>query len=327
MARPLRIQFPGAFYHITCRGNERKRIFLDNDDRYRFLEQLGESLKTYQVILYAYVMMSNHFHLIVQTVRANLSEFMRRFNICYTGWVNYHHDTCGHLYQGRYKALLVDADSYLLELSRYIHFNKVRVGRLEKADFHERWKHAIKYRWSSLPGYMNKKHIVDYVEYDMILAMIGGRRAYQRFLVDGLKTGLPDPFVDVQYQTILGDSNFVARVKSEHLNEASLREQPAYRHIIAKTIPPELIMTRVAEALGVDVQSLSVRLGNGVNRGIAAELLYRYSGIPQHMVGKFLGGIDYTAVSMLRRRLKTKMAQDTVIKAKYDKAEQGLRCL
>ncbi|MGD9379274.1 MAG: transposase, partial [candidate division WOR-3 bacterium] len=93
MARPLRIQFPGAFYHVTCRGNKRRVIFRDNDDRYRFLTQLRESLQTYQVNLHAYVMMDNHFHLIVQTLRANLSEFMRRFNICYTSWFNYHHRT------------------------------------------------------------------------------------------------------------------------------------------------------------------------------------------------------------------------------------------
>jgi len=126
MARPLRIQYPGAFYHITCRGNERKEIFLDDKDRNRFLALLTESLETYQVILYAYILMINHFHLLVQTKRANLSEFMRCFNICYTGWFNYRHHRCGHLYQGRYKAFLIDADNYLLEVSRYLHLNSVR---------------------------------------------------------------------------------------------------------------------------------------------------------------------------------------------------------
>jgi len=85
MVRPLHIQYSGAFYHVICRGNEHRKIFLDDGDRYRFLKLLGESLKMYQVILYGYVLMSDHFHLVVQTVRANLSEFMRRFNICYTG--------------------------------------------------------------------------------------------------------------------------------------------------------------------------------------------------------------------------------------------------
>lgn len=91
MARSLRIQFPGASYHVTCRGNERKSIFLDDDDRRNFLALLVESLETYHVILYAYVLMTNHFHLVLQTMRANLSEFMRRFNICYTGKFHYRH--------------------------------------------------------------------------------------------------------------------------------------------------------------------------------------------------------------------------------------------
>lgn len=137
MARPLRIQFPGAFYHVTCRGNEHRQIFRHSDDQLRFLQLLRESLETYRVILYAYVMMSNHFHLVVQTVCANLSEFMRRFNICYTRWFNYHHRTCGHLYQGRYKAYLVDADNYLLQLSRYVHLNPVRVATRRKLAYQD----------------------------------------------------------------------------------------------------------------------------------------------------------------------------------------------
>lgn len=130
MVRSLRIQFPGAFYHITCRGIERKHIFVDDKDRCKFLALLSESLETYQVVLFAYIMMTNHFHLLIQTRKANCSEFMRHFNICYTGWFNYHNSRCGNLYQGRYKAFLVDADTYLLEVSRYLHLNIVRLRRM-----------------------------------------------------------------------------------------------------------------------------------------------------------------------------------------------------
>jgi len=217
MARPLRIQYPGAFYHVTCRGNEHRKTFFDDDDRYRFMKLLKESLGIYQVVLYAYVLMDNHFHLVLQTVRANLNEFMRRFNICYTGWFNYRHNTCGHLYQGRYKALLVDADTYLLELSRYVHLNPVRVGQLRRRDYHEKWQYVKGYQWSSLAGYLNTKRVVDFVEYGMVLDMIGGRYAYQRFLSGGVRKGLDDIFEDVQYQTILGNNDFIALVKGEYL--------------------------------------------------------------------------------------------------------------
>src|SRR5919106_2501983 len=127
MARPLRINYPGAFYHVTCRGNERKHIFADDRDRSAFLDKLKTSVGIYQVRVHAYVLMSNHFHFIVETLKGNLSEFMRHFNVSYTAAYNRRHQRIGHLYQGRFKAILIDADSYLLELSRYVHLNPVRL--------------------------------------------------------------------------------------------------------------------------------------------------------------------------------------------------------
>lgn len=155
MARPLRIQFPGAFYHITCRGLERRHIYLDDKDRSEFLLLLSRSLETYQVVLHAYIMMTNHFHLLIETVKANCSEFMRHFNICYTGWFNRRYGRVGNLYQGRYKAFLVDADNYLLEVSRYLHLNSVRVRNLQALGYRVRWQYAQQYPWSSLAGYVS----------------------------------------------------------------------------------------------------------------------------------------------------------------------------
>jgi putative transposase len=312
-------------YHVTCRGNERRKIFIDNVDRYRFQTQLKESLTIYQVVLHAYVMMGNHFHLVVQTLRPNLSEFMRRFNISYTSWINYHHNTCGHLYQGRYNALLVDADNYLLELSRYVHLNPIRTRIFAESDYKKRWAYVRRYRWSSLPGYIDQRYSSDLITYSMTLQMIGGRNSYRRFLVNGLKKGVVNPFEDVQYQTILGEDDFVARVKNEYLEQGSLREQPVYRDMITEKVSPKLVLERVARVLDADVQTFAVRLGNGMNRGIMAELLYRYSGITQQEIGRLLGGITYTAVSMLRNRFKAKMLHDKSLKLKYAKAEQSLR--
>jgi REP element-mobilizing transposase RayT len=127
MTRPLRIQFRGAWYHVTSRGNERRDIFSDDTDRGRFLEILADSAAIYGTQIHAYVLMTNHFHLVVHTPQANLSRFMQRFNTTYTVYFNRRYYRRGHLFQGRYKALLVDADNYLLELSRYVHLNPVRV--------------------------------------------------------------------------------------------------------------------------------------------------------------------------------------------------------
>jgi REP element-mobilizing transposase RayT len=329
MARPLRIQYPGAFYHITCRGNGRKEIFLDDKDRAHFLALLSESLETYQVILYAYILMNNHFHLLVQTRRANLSEFMRCFNICYTGWFNYRHQRCGHLYQGRYKALLIDADDYLLVVSRYLHLNSVRVKGLRSANYQERWQYARRYRWSSFPGYIDTKKVLDIIDYDVILGMVGGRREYGVFVLDGVKNDLKNPFADVKHQMILGDDDFVARIKGEYIEGGSLREQPSYRNLVVEIVDPEVVLDCVVEVCGVDTVIMSqprVR-GGGVVRGIAAELLYKYSGLTEVEIGRLLGGIDYGGVHQLRRRLRKQIDYDNNIKGKYVKVENALKKL
>jgi putative transposase len=146
MARPLRISHPNAFYHVSCRGNDRGAIFRDDHDRTRFLERLRSALEIFSVRGHAYVLMSNHFHLIVETPKANLSEFMRQFNISYTGYYNRRHRRIGHLYQGRFKAIVVDADSYLLELSRYVHLNPVRIKLKAQRPKPERMREISQYR-------------------------------------------------------------------------------------------------------------------------------------------------------------------------------------
>ena len=150
MARPLRISYPHAYYHVTCRGNDRRAIFRDDRDRTLFLEKLRVSIEIYDVKLHAYVLMGNHFHFIAETPKANLSEFMRHFNIAYTGWYNRRHRRVGHLYQGRYKAVLVEKDSYLLELSRYVHLNPVRIMPWKGRTGREQLRFLEQYRWSSL---------------------------------------------------------------------------------------------------------------------------------------------------------------------------------
>ncbi|MCK4330105.1 transposase [candidate division WOR-3 bacterium] len=324
MARPLRIEYPGAFYHVTCRGNGRANIFFNDGDRQRFLMMLEESIKIYRVILNAYILMDNHFHLLVQTERANLSEFMRRFNVSYTGWFNYRHDRCGHLYQGRYKAFLIDVDSYLLEVSRYLHLNSVRARSLHSLDYQRQWQYAKKYKWSSLPGYISKKRVADFIKYDMILEMVGGRRRYQSFILDGLKHDIDNPFEEAQNQVILGGDEFIARIKSEY-TDGSLREQPSYRDLMVEIVEPELVMKCATETLGIERGDLQKRYVNSDARGIVSDLLYRYSALTQVEIGKLLGGIDYTGVSKLRVRLRRRMSYDKRVSASYEKTEAKLK--
>ncbi|MBE0433077.1 transposase [candidate division WOR-3 bacterium] len=320
MARPLRIQYPGAFYHVMCRGNKGSNIFIDNTDRSRFLFLLAESLETYSVILYAYVMMNNHFHIVVQTLRPNLSEFMRRFNICYTGWFNHHHGTNGHLYQGRYKALLVDADNYLLELSRYVHLNPIRNDKLRPGDYRMSWRTLQEYQWSSLPGYLRDDKTKTHICYDMILGMIGGRKAYQRFIIDGLRNDLESPYVHVKYQTILGSDSFVRRVKGRLPDKGSNREQPVFMKIKRQTVDPEVIIKRVGERLGVSRDKIVGRHNRGIARGITSELLYRYSDLNLRQIGDLLG-VDYSSIHKTRCRLQKQMSEQKHVARIYEELE------
>jgi len=327
MARALRIQFPGAFYHITCRGIEQRSIYLDNQDRIHFLTLLARSLETYGVVLHAYIMMKNHFHLLIETKKANCSEFMRHFNICYTGWFNWCHRRSGNLYQGRYKAHLVDADSYLLEVSRYVHLNIVRVKRRQSLTYGERWQFAKGYRWSSLAGYVDEKVTLDYVAYDMILEMIGGRRAYRSYVIGALKRAVEDPFTKVKRRMILGGDDFVAEVK-RYLRRGSLRDQPAYRDLVMSVLEPEVLLGFLSRECGISKESLQVRKTHGVIRGIVAELLYKYCEITQSQIGRLLGDIDYGAVHLLRRRLRDKMNTDTTVRKRYNELDtQVKKCM
>ena len=150
MARPLRIEYPGAYYHVMNRGNRREDIFLTDKDRQVFLDGLADSCEIYSITLITYVLMSNHFHLLVQTPQANLSEFMRHFLVTYTVRFNRRNARAGHVFQGRFKSLLVDEDEYLLPMSRYIHLNPIRTSRFKDTDFQTRqMAMELSYRYSN----------------------------------------------------------------------------------------------------------------------------------------------------------------------------------
>src|SRR3989338_416655 len=164
MARPLRIEYTGAFYHITSRGNERKNIFTNEYDFKKFLEYLEAANKRYRAVIHIYCLMSNHYHLLIETPLGNLSQIMRHINGSYTTYFNTKRQRAGHLFQGRYKAILVDADEYAEGLSRYIHLNPVRAGIVTKPE---------EYDWSSYQCYIGRKKIPSCLKVDFILGYFG----------------------------------------------------------------------------------------------------------------------------------------------------------
>ena len=168
MPRPPRIDFPDAVYHVTSRGNGRAEIFWSDDDRQRFLAQLAHHLQSTAVSLYAYVLLDNHFHILVRTPRANLSAFMQRLLTAYALYARYKHRRPGHLFQGRFKAKLVEDDAYLLAVTRYIHLNPVKIAACRRMNGQQRLDRLEAYPWSSYGGYAAAGKAQEFVTYDVL---------------------------------------------------------------------------------------------------------------------------------------------------------------
>ena len=204
MARPLRLEFAGALYHLTARGNARADIFLNDDDRALFLELLGKEISQQGWRLYAYCLMSNHYHLLIETPESNLVAGMRRLNGVYTQAFNRRHQRVGHVFQGRYKSIVVDKDSYGLELSRYIVFNPVRARMVKRP---QDW------RWSSYRATAGQAQAPEWLACDWVLGQWGSRQAaaYQRFVAEGI--GRASPWEKLQGQIWLGGEAFLKRME------------------------------------------------------------------------------------------------------------------
>ncbi len=219
MARPLRIEYPGAYYHVMNRGNRREDIFLTDKDRKVFLDGLADSCETYGIKPITYVLMPNHFHLLVQTPQANLSEFMRHFLVTYTVRFNRRNGRSGHVFQGRFKSILVDEDEYLLPLSRYIHLNPIRTSRFKDADFATKLEYLKNYAWSSFAGYCYLRKRNKNFDYSWFLnTYFGedsakGRRGYREYVYHAIEGDIENPFDEVVHQSILGTQGFVDWVK------------------------------------------------------------------------------------------------------------------
>lgn len=182
MARPLRIEYAGALYHVASRGDRQEAIFEDDQDRRAFLSILGDVIPRLRWRCHAYCLMGNHYHLMIETAKANLAQGMRQLNGVFTQWSNRRHQRSGHLFQGRYKAILVDWDGYFLELARYIVLNPVRAAMV---------KHPPLWAWSSYNATIGRSPAPLWLNTDDLLAELGkrrmeARRKYQQFIDEGV---------------------------------------------------------------------------------------------------------------------------------------------
>ena len=328
MARPLRIQFENAYYHVTCRGNARQEIFSKDADYSRFLDLLERSSGIYQVDVLAFLLMTNHFHLLVKTPLANLQEFMRHFNISYTSYYNRSHQKTGHLYQGRYKSFLIDADHYLQEVSRYIHLNPVRAKGKANLNEDEKIRYFKQYGWSSYPGYISTRVRRSFVRVNEILGYFGGdtiqgRRKYGRFVEEGISKKIENPLERGKGHGIVGSMGFMEKIKQGFLPVSiQSRELPAVRKILGQ-VGPEKIIRVICREIGVKREDLMRRRYEGFARGLLMELLYRYGGMNQREIGGLMG-IDYSAVSVGRKRFRALQEKDKSLLRQVEKIKTQL---
>lgn len=281
MTRPLRLEYEGAIYHVTARGNERSAIFRDDRDRTRFLEFLGSVVERERWVTHAYCLMGNHYHVVIETPLGNLSRGIQRLNGRFTQYFNRRHKRSGHLFQGRFKAILVERESHLLELVRYVVLNPVRARMVESAGA---WP------WSNYRATAGRWHGQKWLEVDWTLRQFSSRKdrsreAYRRFVSEG--KGLPSPLRQVTGQIYLGGERFLKEMDARLRGLADESEIPEVQRR-PWTADIGALKRAVAREYGVTEAYLSRRRG-GEEKMVAIHLARKLTNWTLAAIGEAFG--------------------------------------
>jgi len=311
VARPLRIEYAGAFYHVTSRGNERKMVFQSTRDREKYLSYLESAHERYGAVIHVYCLMGNHYHLLLETPRGNLSQILHHINGAYTTYFNIKRNRSGHLFQGRFKGILIDKDAYCKELSRYIHLNPVRAGIV---------KTPLEYPWSSYRYFAGKDKKPEWLTTELVLGEFGGEgrkgfKNYREYVERGEAKEPENPLKDVIASTFLGGEEFINRIKIEHLVKKKIdrRNIPAIKTIL-KGPSPDAIEKAVIKEMDREYPLF---------KKSCVYLSYQHSGLSLEEIGKYFG-MQRSAVSQLSRRFKETIDKDKNIRKILSKLEEGL---
>ena len=306
MARPLRIEYAGAFYHVLNRGLERRDIFRNSRDYENFLSLLEDMRHKYQLVAHAYSLIPNHYHLFLETPQGQLSVIMRHIDGVYTQRYNKKYNRAGPLFQGRYKAILVEKEAYSLELSRYIHLNPLKAGLVRNP---EDWL------WSSYKNFINRKPPPEFLNPHWLLSQFGttsetAKKNFIQFTWEGLKQNW-DPFKNLKKGSILGEDSFVAWVQQNHIKNKIDPEIPHLKKF--KKAPSGEEITAVVRGL-IAQESLQQKF--------LIYALKNFSGLKLKEIGEKLGGIKYSAISTTIKRLEGLAQKDPHIKALLKQLEE-----
>jgi len=305
MARAWRIEYEGAYYHLLSRGNERRDVFRADADRRLFLETLGESCERFDIDLFAYVLMPNHYHLLIRTRQANLSRAMHWFCGTYTRRFNNRHGRSGHLFQGRFKSMLVQSDAYIMQLSCYIHRNPLRARLVQR---------LADYPWSSYSAYAYGQKPPEWLSTELILSQFnvpnphrGYREKVQRYAQE--ERHLWENF---RHGFIFGSGSFVESVRNRFLPEHPAAAVPQQVRV-SRDKQFESILKAAADYSGCDLPHLiAERRVSGVEkdkRDVLVYWLWKAGMLTNEQIGN-LFGLTYSAVSHSVQKMKKKLRGD-----------------
>ena len=327
MARPLRAQFRNGWYHVTARGNNRQRIYFDEPDRRHFLELLGQMSERHAVEVHAYTLMDNHYHLLLRTPLANLSRAVQWLNTAYGIWWNRRHRRAGHVFQGRFKAVVVESGQWVLECSLYLHLNPVAVAALALSKSQKRAeRRGLRqapaptrlrrlevlrvYPWSSFRALAGYGGAPPWLFREELLRRAGGEAGYRRLAEERAGGGLAESlWSSVKWGLVLGGESFARKVRAQ---VAAGRESNGRRALRGRRSWAEVVRA-LERARGERWAEFAGRHGDP---GLATALYVarRCTGLTLRQLGQEAGGMDYTAVSMALKRFEQRLSRDASLR-------------
>jgi len=321
MARPLRIEYPGAYYHVMSRGNRQEDIFKSDYDREKFLDYLAILSERFSIKIHTYSLMPNHYHLLIETPEANLSKAIKWLNGSYATYVNTKRKKGGHLFQGRFKSIIVEADEYLKHLSRYIHLNPVRAKMVQTPS---------DYQWCSYRAFIGKEKAPKWLETTWLLSCFGknkkeGKKNYQKFVEDIDVKAVENPHKNLIGGFILGEPDFVNWIKEIFLSSKKEdKEIPQLKELMPR-LTPEAVVSEVCKEFAIDKEAV-IKKGMKRNkaRDMAIYLSRNHSGITCKELGMYFGNVSGTTITMAYNRVEKEIMQNKRVKGKLNKIKKRI---
>lgn len=318
MSRPLRIEYPDAWYHIMNRGGRYKAVFKDKKDYSIFLDLLRETIEIFHIKVSAFCLMQNHYHLLIQTPEANISRSMRHINGVYTQRFNKIHGYDGHLFRGRYKSILIDADSYLLQVMRYIHRNPITAGLPGN----------LNYTWSSHKAYLSDSKKWNWVSKEKILKMLSGNKALQKTVYrDFVKESDNDDFSAIykkrKLPAIIGSETFLKLIKDRYFNKKRHIEVPESRLLVPEK---DKIYSVVCTEYKVSISDLQISKRGQLNepRNVAMYLMRHLRGDTLGAIGNEFGLRKDSSAGSIVDRVKNQITKDRLLRTKVEKLKKTI---